>query len=90
MKKRYNCIIGYSGHEYDLEPTVVAAVLGAEIIERHVTIDHNMWGTDQGSSLEVHAMDLLRKRLKDVKQIMGGQEKIITESEKPILKKLRG
>jgi len=90
MKKRYDCIVGYSGHEYDLEPSVLAVAMGASIIERHVTLDHNMWGTDQSSSLEVHAMDLLRKRLKNVKKILGGNEKLITESEKPVLKKLRG
>ena len=60
MKKRYGCIIGYSGHEYDLEPSILAMALGAEIIERHITLDHRMWGTDQSSSLEVHAMNLLR------------------------------
>jgi N-acetylneuraminate synthase len=90
MKKRYGCMIGYSGHEFDLEPSVLAVAMGAQIIERHITLDHNMWGTDQSSSLEVHAMDLLRKRLSGVKQILGGYEKIITESEKPVLRKLRG
>jgi len=90
MKKRYGCMIGYSGHEYNLEPSVLAATLGAKIIERHVTLDHNMWGTDQGSSLEVHAMDLLRKRLKNLRKILGGKNKFITNSEKPVMKKLRG
>ena len=51
LKKRYNCIVGYSGHEIDLEPSVVAVSLGAKVIERHVTLDHNMWGTDQAASL---------------------------------------
>jgi len=82
--------VGYSGHEYDLDPSVVAVAMGAEIIERHITLDHNMWGTDHSSSLEIHAMDLLRKRLTDVKKILGKNEKIITDSEKPVLKKLRG
>ena len=90
MIKRYGCKVGYSGHEYDLEPTVIAVALGAEIIERHVTLDHNMWGTDQKSSLEVNAMDLLRKRLSEITIMLGKPEKIITESEKPILNKLRG
>ena len=90
MKERYGCMVGYSGHEFNLEPAVIAVALGAQIIERHITLDHKMWGTDQSASLEVHAMDLLRKRLKDVKQILGGQDKIITESEKQVLKKLRG
>lgn len=90
LKERYRCVIGYSGHEYDLEPTVMAAVLGARVIERHVTLDHNMWGTDQSASLEVHAMDLLRKRLKDVHVVLGDGEKRITDKEKEISKKLRG
>jgi N-acetylneuraminate synthase len=90
MKERYGCVIGYSGHEYGLEPSVAAVVMGAQIIERHITLDHNMWGTDQKSSLEINAMDLLKKRVKAVVQALGKPEKIITESEKPILKKLRG
>ena len=49
-----------------------------------------MWGTDQKASLEVHAMDMLRKRLNNVKIMLGMSEKIINESEKPIIKKLRG
>ena len=90
MKERYNCVVGYSGHEYDLDPSVIAVAMGAEIIERHITLDHNMWGTDHKSSLEVHAMDLLSKRISDVYGILGGTEKIITESEKNVMKKLRG
>ena len=90
MKEKYGCIVGYSGHEFDLEPSVLAVALGAQIVERHITLDHNMWGTDQSSSLEVHAMDLLRKRMVDVDKILGTKEKMITESEKLVLKKLRG
>ena len=90
MKERYNCVVGYSGHEYDLDPSVVAVAMGAEIIERHITLDHNMWGTDHKSSLEVHAMDLLSKRISDINVVLGGTEKIITESEKNVMKKLRG
>ncbi|MBC8227831.1 MAG: N-acetylneuraminate synthase family protein [Gammaproteobacteria bacterium] len=90
MQKRYDCIIGYSGHEYDLTPSQVAVTLGARIIERHITINHNMWGTDQSASLEVNAMDLLNKRLVDIRSMMGVSEKFITESEKEVIKKLRG
>jgi N-acetylneuraminate synthase len=89
MIEKYKCVVGYSGHEYDLEPSVVAAALGARIIERHITLDHDMWGTDQKASLEVHAMDLLRKRIEDVIFMLGGDEKIITESEKKVMQKLR-
>tara|TARA_Y100000590_G_C15608876_1_gene973032 strand:- start:448 stop:1308 length:861 start_codon:yes stop_codon:yes gene_type:complete len=90
MKEKYGCLIGYSGHEYDLEPSVIAVALGAQIIERHITIDHTMWGTDHKSSLEVHAMDLLNKRISDINLMLGSNEKNITDSEKNVLKKLRG
>lgn len=90
LKERYNCPVGYSGHEYDLEPSVYAAVLGAKVIERHITIDHSLWGTDQAASLEIHAMDLLRKRLQDVDVVLGDGVKKITEAEKPVREKLRG
>ena len=90
MQDRYDCMIGYSGHEFDLDPSVIAVTLGAKIIERHITLDHNMWGTDHGSSLEVHAMDLLNKRIKDISKILGTDDKIITDSEIPVMKKLRG
>jgi N-acetylneuraminate synthase len=90
MKKRYGCVVGYSGHEFDLEPSILAVAMGAQIIERHITLDHEMWGTDQKSSLEVHAMDLLHKRMKGVRKIIGVPEKVITESEKISMNKLRG
>jgi len=90
LKERYSCPIGYSGHEYDLEPSVYAAVLGAKVIERHITIDHELWGTDQAASLEVTAMDMLRKRVQDVNIILGDGKKVITEKEKLVREKLRG
>lgn len=90
LQKRYKCPIGYSGHEEDLEPTIYAAVLGARIIERHITLDHNMWGTDQASSLEVMGMDILRKRIRDIDSILGDGKKRVTDSEREIRKKLRG
>ena len=89
MKNRYDCLIGYSGHEYGLLPSQIAATIGARIIERHVTLDHEMWGTDQSSSIEVLAMDLLKKRVKDIVLVRGKRDKIITESEKLKAKKLR-
>jgi len=90
MKKRYNCIVGYSGHEYDLEPSALAVALGAKIIERHVTLNHEMWGTDHESSIEVNGMDSLAKRLKGISGILGNSDKVITDSEKAVMKKLRG
>ena len=90
LKDRYDCVVGYSGHEEDLEPTVIAAALGAMVIERHITLSHDMWGTDQKSSLEILAMDMLYKRVQDVGAIMGDTTKVVTESEVSIRKKLRG
>ena len=90
LKNRYGCVVGYSGHEEDLEPTVIAVALGATVIERHITLSHDMWGTDQKSSLEVLAMDMLRKRVNDVNLIMGSAEKTVTKSEIAIRDKLRG
>ena len=89
LKDRYDTTIGYSGHEEDLEPTVIAITLGAKVIERHITLSHDMWGTDQKASLEVIGMDMLRKRCMEVEDILGSPEKVVTESELPIREKLR-
>lgn len=90
LRQRYGCVTGYSGHEFGLEPTVAAVALGASIVERHITLDHRMWGTDQAASLEVHAMDMLQKRLQEVMVSLGDGLKRVTESEKLIRNKLRG
>lgn len=79
-----------SGHEYGLEPTVVAASMGVSVIERHITLDHDMWGTDQKASIEINAMFMLKKRIKEAVESMGDGIKNITKSEEPIRKKLRG
>ena len=89
LKDRYDTTIGYSGHEEDLEPTVIAVSLGAKVIERHITLSHDMWGTDQKASLEIQGMDTLRKRCIDIQEMLGSPEKVVTESELPIRKKLR-
>ena len=88
--KRYGCPIGYSGHEFGLTPSVIAVSLGAKIIERHITINREMWGTDQSSSVEIQGMDSLYKRIKEINLIMGEPKKIVTEGELPIREKLRG
>lgn len=90
LRDRYKCIVGYSGHEYGLEPSVIAVSMGAKIIERHITLNHNMWGSDHAASLEVHAMDMLHKRIKEIKSIIGDGVKKVTEAELASRKKLRG
>ena len=86
---RYNCVIGYSGHEPNLEPTVIAVSLGAKIIERHVTIDKNLWGSDQKASLSIHGMDILYKRIEDYHEVIGQPIKKIFPSEVKAREKLR-
>ncbi len=88
--ERYNCVVGYSGHEYGLTPTVIAVTLGAKIVERHITINRELWGTDQSSSVEIEGMDSLFKRIREVKIVKGHSKKIVTRSEIPIREKLRG
>ncbi len=73
----------------DVEPTVIAVAIGATVIERHITLDHNMWGTDHKSSLEIDGMDKLIRRISIVNSIIGDGEKIVTESEKLVRKILR-
>jgi len=90
LRDRYKCIVGYSGHEYGLEPSVIAVSLGAKIIERHITLDHNMWGSDHAASLEVHGMDMLYKRIKEITNVLGDGIKKVTKSESESRKKLRG
>lgn len=90
LRERYHCIVGYSGHEHSLEPTVVALVLGARVIERHITLDHNMWGTDQAASLTLHAMDMLRRRARGLRAMIGNGERVLGEAELSVRRKLRG
>ena len=90
LAKRYSdCVIGYSGHEEDIEPTVIAVALGAKVIERHITLSHDMWGTDQKASLEVLAMDILKKRISTIDTILGNDIKKVTKSELSVREKLR-
>ena len=87
--ERYDCTVGYSGHEIDLDPSVISVALGAKVVERHVTLDHTMWGSDHKCSLEVHAMVMLKNRIADIDTIIGNPEKKVFNSELPFIKKLK-
>jgi len=89
LQDRYDCPIGYSGHEDDLMPSSIAISLGVKVVERHITLSHELWGTDQKSSLEIMGMDMLKKRSDDIEIILGSYEKTVTKSELPIREKLR-
>lgn len=90
LRERYNCIVGYSGHETNLEPTVLAASLGVKVVERHITVSHDLWGSDHFASLEVHAMHMLINRCKDVDVLLGDGVKRLTGKELEVRRKLRG
>ena len=89
LQQRYGIPVGYSGHEVGLAPSVAAASLGACIIERHITLDRAMWGSDQAASVEPQGFARLVKDIRAVEQSMGDGVKRVIESEVPIMKKLR-
>ncbi|MHB1858149.1 MAG: N-acetylneuraminate synthase family protein [Acidobacteriaceae bacterium] len=89
MQARYGVPIGYSGHETGISSSVAAAVLGACSVERHVTLDRSMWGSDQAASLEPNGITRLIRDIRLVEQSMGDGVKRVYERELPIIKKLR-
>jgi N-acetylneuraminate synthase len=89
LRERYGLPIGYSGHETGLPSTVAAAALGACVIERHITTDRALWGTDQAASLEPNGITKLVSYIRLVEKSMGDGVKRVLEREQPILKKLR-
>lgn len=89
FKNRYNCPIGYSGHEVGLLPTTLAVALGALAIERHITLDRSMYGSDQSASLEKRGLELLVRDIREIKKILGSGEKIFIPEEEKVAYKLR-
>ena len=89
QNKYPNMIIGYSGHETGLSTTYAAVALGAKIIERHITLDRTMWGTDQMCSVEPQGLIKLVRGIRELSAAIGDGKKVVTETEKPIKDKLR-
>ena len=89
LSKKFKCNVGYSGHEASVSPSIVAAAIGAVSIERHVTLDRSMYGSDQAASLEVHGLQTLVGSIRKLKYILGDGEKVITNAEMVVAKKLR-
>lgn len=87
--ERYNIPIGYSGHEVGLYTTLAAVVLGASVVERHITLDRAMWGSDQAASVEPQGFARLVKDIRAVETSYGDGVKRVFDSEVPIMKKLR-
>jgi len=89
LKKLYNLPVGYSGHEASVSPSVVAATLGAAAIERHITLDRAMYGSDQAASLQPEGFRQLNQILRNIPNILGDGEKRILKEEELIASKLR-
>jgi len=89
MIERYGVPVGYSGHETGIPTSVAAAVLGACCVERHITMDRAMWGSDQAASLEPNGISRLVRDIRLVEQALGDGVKRVYEEELPVMKKLR-
>jgi len=89
LAARYDVPVGYSGHEVGLAASIAAVALGAAVIERHLTLDRAMWGSDQASSVEPHGFARLIKDITAVESALGDGVKRVYDSELPALRKLR-
>ena len=89
LQKEFACPVGYSGHEVGLQTTTAAVVLGACFIERHITLDRSMWGSDQAASVEPWGFMRLVRDIRVIEKALGDGMKRIYDSEKAILQKLR-
>ena len=89
LRKRYGVPIGYSGHETGIASSVAAAVLGACIVERHITLDRSMWGSDHAASLEPNGIMRLIRDIRLVEESLGDGVRSVVPTEIPIMEKLR-
>ena len=89
LQKKYNCDVGYSGHETGVAISVGAVALGITSLERHITLDRSMYGSDQSASLEPRGLTELIGSVRKVESALGEESKIFIEEEKPIANKLR-
>ena len=90
LNKEFKCNVGYSGHESSgYLICICAVVLGAASIERHVTLDRTMYGSDQAASLEPRGLERLVRDVRNIEKVLGDGKKRVWDSEIPIMKKLR-
>ncbi len=89
LRDRYQCPVGYSGHEAGTAPTLLAAALGASAIERHITLGRAMYGSDQAASLEWRGLHDLVKFVRQMETVYGHGEKVFDNEERAVAKKLR-
>ena len=89
LKKKFKCKIGYSGHESSVSPSLAAWFLGADYIERHITLERSMYGTDQAASLSEQGIRELTSLLTKFPQMLGNGKKVISKEEKKLIPKFR-
>ena len=89
LRERYGVPIGYSGHEVGLATSYAAVALGASMVERHITLDRAMWGSDQAASVEPQGLMKLIRDTRTIEAGLGDGVKKVTDDEIPIMKKLR-
>ncbi|MBI1870529.1 MAG: N-acetylneuraminate synthase family protein [Chlamydiae bacterium] len=89
LRKKYQCPVGYSGHEVTMVPGVLAAMMGAVAIERHITLDRAMYGSDQAASLEKRGLEMMVGYVRTIPTVMGDGIKRVLSSELANAKKLR-
>jgi N-acetylneuraminate synthase len=89
LREEFNCPIGYSGHEVGLQTTYAAVVLGACFVERHITLDRAMWGSDQAASVEPWGYMRLVRDIRVIERALGDGAKKVYDSEKAMLHRLR-
>lgn len=89
LRKTFNCPIGYSGHETGIVEPVIAVTLGACLVEKHITLDRAMWGSDQAASLEPNGLNRMVRDIRNTPICQGDGKKRVFESEISIMKKLR-
>ena len=89
LKKKFKCEVGYSGHESSVSPSIIAYMLGARYIERHITLDRSMWGTDQAASLSENGMKTLSNILNKSSLVLGDGVKRLSKQENELLKKFK-
>jgi N-acetylneuraminate synthase len=89
LRQEFDFPIGYSGHEVGLQTTYAAVVLGACFVERHITLDRAMWGSDQAASVEPWGLMRLVRDIRVIEQAVGDGHKRVYDSELPILERLR-
>ena len=89
LSAEFDFPIGYSGHEVGLQTTLAAVVLGAKFIERHITLDRAMWGSDQAASIEPPGLMRLIRDIRIIEQALGDGNKIVYDSKIGMIKRLR-